>query len=348
MISSERLLLRADADEGVGTGHVMRCLALAQAWIDAGGTATVAACAIPGSLVARLGDEGVAVERILEQPGSQADAGATAAMAESLGANRIVCDGYRFGSAYQRAVREAGSLLLIDDTGELGPYAAELVLNQNLHASEALYSDRASHTTLLLGPRYILLRREFLRAQRVKGPLAEYARRLLVTLGGSDPVGTTVRVVRALGSLGGDTAIRVLVGPSNPRFEELAFEAAAVPNHCQVVTDVGRMPSHFEWADLVVSGAGSTCWELAYSGVPFVTIALAENQRPIAKSLEDAGVSRHAGWYADLDEGALAETVGDLAGDRPARTGMASAGRALVDGFGAERVVGQIARAAAA
>lgn len=326
----------------------MRCLALAQAWIDAGGTATVAACALPELLAERLGEEGVGVERIVEDPGSQADAGATVALAESLGANRIVCDGYRFGSAYQRAVRKAGSLLLIDDTGELGPYAAELVLNQNLHASEALYSDRAPHTALLLGPRYTLLRREFLRAQTEKQPLAERARRFLVTLGGSDPVGATVRVVRALGRLGRDIEVRVLVGPGNPRFEELSLEAAAVPNRCEVVTDVGRMPSHFEWADLVVSGAGSTCWELAYSGVPFVTIALAENQRPIAESLDDAGVSRHAGWYADLDEGALAETVGELAGDRTARTRMASAGRALVDGYGAERVAGQIARAAAA
>lgn len=326
----------------------MRCLALAQAWIDAGGTATVAACALPASLAARMDGEGIAVERIAEEPGSQADAGATVALAGSLGAHSIVCDGYRFGSAYQRAVRKAGPLLLIDDTGELGPYAAELVLNQNLHASEALYPDRASHTTLLLGPRYILLRREFLRAQPVEAPLAERARRLLVTLGGSDPVGATVRVVRALGRLGAGFEIRVLVGPGNPRLEELEVEAAAVPNPCEVVTDAARMPSHFEWADLVVSGAGSTCWELAYSGAPFVTIALAENQRSIAKSLEDAGVSRHAGWHADLDEDALAEAVGDLAFDREARTRMALAGRALVDGYGAERVAGRIARAAAA
>ena len=132
------------------------------------------------------------------------------------------------------------------------------------------------------------------------------------------------------------------------RFEELAVEAAAIPNRCEVVADAGRMPSHFEWADLAVSGAGSTCWELAYSGVPFVTIALAENQRLIAESLEDAGVSRHAGWYADLDEGALADTIGDLADDRDARSRMASAGRALVDGYGAERTAGRLARAAAA
>jgi UDP-2,4-diacetamido-2,4,6-trideoxy-beta-L-altropyranose hydrolase len=340
--------LRADADERIGMGHVLRCLALAQAWIEAGGTATLAACALPARLEARLDEEGLGVEWLRTEPGSPADSAATVALARRLGAHRIVCDGYRFGPSYQRAVREAGSLLFIDDTGELRPYAAELVLNQNLHASEALYADRAPHTTLLLGPRYALLRREFLRARPVERPLATRARRFLVTLGGSDPVRATSGVVRALGRLHGDVEVRVLVGPGNPRRAELDAEAAESRVRCEVVSDAGGMPSHFEWADLVVSGAGSTCWELAYSGVPFVTVALAENQRPIAKSLEDAGISRHGGWHADLDEEALAETIVELAGDRAARSRMASAGRVLVDGCGAERVAGRIARAAAA
>jgi UDP-2,4-diacetamido-2,4,6-trideoxy-beta-L-altropyranose hydrolase len=337
----ERLLLRADADERSGTGHVMRSLALAQAWRDAGGEVSFAASALPVRLADRLKRERVSVERVSAEPGSESDANGTTDLARRLGARRIACDGYAFGQKYQRSVREAGLLLLIDDTGDLGPYEADVVLNQNLYASEAFYAQRAPHTELLLGPRYALLRREFPRDARSPRRVPDRARRLLVTMGGSDPVGATVLVMRALGRLKG-TEITVVVGPANKHRTEIDAVAATI-GRCQVVADVSDLTRLFLWAELAVAAAGSTCWELAFCGVPFVTIALADNQQRIAKSLEVAGISRHAGWHAEVDERGLAETVARLSTDREARAAMTSAGRELVDGRGAERVARQLA-----
>lgn len=346
MIRKEHLLLRADADERTGTGHVMRSLALAQAWRDAGGQVSCLVAALPSRLWDRLEREGVSVKGISSVPGSEEDAEATLSLARRMEARLVACDGYAFGQKYQRVVRESGVLLLVDDTGELGPYEADVVLNQNLGANEALYPQRARHTELLLGPRYILLRREFLKRSRALRGTPDQVRRLLVTMGGSDPVGATALTMRALARLPG-LEVAVVVGPANPRQAEIVASAERIES-CRVVTDVSDLTELFEWADLAVTGAGSTCWELAFSGVPFVTVALADNQRIIAESLEMAGVARYAGWHVDVDEWRLAEMIARLAAEPEARAAMTAAGRNLVDGRGAERVARRLARALAA
>jgi spore coat polysaccharide biosynthesis predicted glycosyltransferase SpsG len=160
-------------------------------------------------------------------------------------------------------------------------------------------------------------------------------------MGGSDPVGATVLVMRALGRLKG-TELTVVVGPANKRRTEIDAVAASIKS-CQIVADVPDLNRLFARAELAVAAAGSTCWELAFSGVPFVTVALAENQRLIAESLERAGISLHAGWHAELDERELAQTVTRLAADGQARAAMTTAGLQLVDGHGAERVARELA-----
>src|SRR5947209_10124385 len=105
MSSPPRLLFRADADPRMGTGHLMRCLALAQAWLDLGGEATLlTACALP-ELNARTIAEGVRVEPLAVPAGSDADAERTRTITAELGAEWIVLDGYHFSPEFQRRVR---------------------------------------------------------------------------------------------------------------------------------------------------------------------------------------------------------------------------------------------------
>jgi spore coat polysaccharide biosynthesis predicted glycosyltransferase SpsG len=82
--------------------------------------------------------------------------------------------------------------------------------------------------------------------------------------------------------------------------------------------------------------------------VPALTISVAPNQRPIAESLSRAGVARDLGWHTDVTEETLGRAVGELARDRAARTRLSEAGRRLIDGAGAERVVRRLATAKAA
>jgi spore coat polysaccharide biosynthesis predicted glycosyltransferase SpsG len=93
------------------------------------------------------------------------------------------------------------------------------------------------------------------------------------------------------------------------------------------------------WADLAICAGGSTCWELAYMGVPSIILILAENQRGIAESLAEAGAADCLGWHADAGSGAITEAVARLVADPERRAALTRRGRRLVDGQGVERVV---------
>ena len=113
------IVFRADANSAIGTGHVMRCLALAQAWQDEGGVAIFAAAELPDLLATRLGVEGLTVEPIAAKRGSAEDADALSKYAKDAGADWVVIDGYCFGKQYQAQVKSSGPrLLVIDDHGQ--------------------------------------------------------------------------------------------------------------------------------------------------------------------------------------------------------------------------------------
>src|SRR5258705_3656609 len=132
-MAAMQLILRADASARIGTGHVMRCLALAQAWLDGGGQACFACAECPPALQQRLAGEGVTSETIHAEPGGAEDARATARLARKRGARWIALDGYHFGPSYQAHLRAAGlRLLLLDDEARASSYEADLLLNQNL------------------------------------------------------------------------------------------------------------------------------------------------------------------------------------------------------------------------
>src|SRR5208337_116367 len=109
------LVVRADATVTSGTGHVMRCLALAQAWQDAGGQAIFAMAEGTLAVAERLRNESFEVERPGVQVGSAADAEKTSQLALQRGATWVVVDGYKFNAEYHASLKSHGlKVLLID------------------------------------------------------------------------------------------------------------------------------------------------------------------------------------------------------------------------------------------
>ena len=113
-------------------------------------------------------------------------------------ASWVVVDGYQFDVEYQRKSEVCRTeILVVDDTGHAGAYVADVVLDQNAMLVRDLSTARI-RTHLLLGPRYALLRREFKSWRKWKREIAPIARKVLVTVGGTDPDNVTVRIIRAL------------------------------------------------------------------------------------------------------------------------------------------------------
>ena len=337
------IVIRADASAVQGTGHVMRCLALALALQERGIAVTVAVAECPEPLVERVRSGGVAVVRLQVEVGSAADAEATLGVAREAGAAWVVTDGYRFDLGYQRALRGAGlGLALIDDFAHLDRYEADLLLNQNSHARAADYPAAGK---VLLGPTYALLRPEFVlalegRTARTHGGRAE---RVLVTMGGSDPGNATVRIIEALRWLDdGPLETRVIVGAANPHRAAVDAAAAKLAG-CSVLDPVKDMVPLLEWADLAVCAGGSTLWEIAAFGLPAACVILAENQAPIVSDLEGRGMVCNLGWDRDLAAERCGRALGVLLEDGPRRGRMAAVGRGLVDGAGASRVAAALA-----
>ena len=333
------LLVRADADARRGTGHVMRCLALAQAWRARGAAAVLISRCDSAALRERILSTGAELVSLAPGDSAEADIENTLAQLWRREAAWLALDGYDFSLAQQQTLRGAGHpLLVIDDIAHLDRYCADILLNQNLGAAALSYRCDPE-TTRLFGPHYALLRPEFAHWRRAFRDVPEVAQKILVTLGGSDSSNFTARVIDALAQL--DTAgleVRVVVGPANPHLPELRERADTLAPQIQLLSRVSDMAELMAWADLAVSAGGTTCWELACLGLPALIVIMAENQRGIAEELDAIEVVQNLGWHDDVSVERLAAAVNVLQHDTSRRLRMSEQGRALVDGWGAERV----------
>jgi len=339
-MTAASLLIRADASVAAGTGHVMRCLALAQAWQDAGGRAAFAMAESTSSVQERLAGEGCEIVSVSAAAGSQEDAGQTIVLARQQFAEWIVVDGYQFGADYQRTLKAAGfKLLFLDDYGHARHYSADVVLNQNVCANAASYEDRDAQTRLLLGPRYCLLRREFAAWRNWKRQVPPVCQRVLVLMGGSDPDNVTARVLDAL-ALGEFQNIEatVVVGGSNPHGAILQRLAAHSGRKIMVRRNVSNMAELMAAADIAVSAAGSTCWELCLLGLPTLLLDVAANQTALATELDRRGCAVRVGDETVSVEKMACE-LGRLLTSLEVRQSLSLLSRELVDGKGAGRVV---------
>jgi UDP-2,4-diacetamido-2,4,6-trideoxy-beta-L-altropyranose hydrolase len=329
------LLVRADADTASGSGHVMRCVALAEAWCARGGAAYFLSRCLNEALCDRIRRAGANFLPLAEH----GDLETTFSSVKDLEPAFVVLDGYHFDLHFQRTLRSAGCrIMVIDDNVRLPHYETDVLLNQNLGA-ERLEYNADSGAVLLLGPQYALLRREFIVWRSRLHTVPETARKILVTLGGSDPDNMTLKVIEALRQLEiARLEIRIVAGPVNPHLDELRDAAAAFPGRAELLPYVSDMASLMAWADIAVTGAGSTCWELACMGLPALALVIAENQRAIAEELSAAGVIFNLGSHQEVSAERIASIVDGLLYSSFRRLRMSQRGRALVDGKGAERV----------
>jgi len=333
------LLLRTDASESIGTGHVMRCLALAQAWRQGGGSATFAMSACPPSLCNRLRDEGMEISSIAAPRAAADDARETARLARELDAKWVVLDGYDFDADYQHTLRESRlCALVVDDEGQAPRFDADVLLNHNAYATPQLYANNAPHARLALGGRYALLRSEFEPWRLWRREIPDHARRILVTTGGSDPHNAAGKILDGLGRLSmRELELTLVIGPACAHRDELELAAAAM--NARVVHDVRHMPELMAWAHVAITAAGSTCWEMAFMGLPALTLVIADNQEKIARCLSERGAAHALGRAEDLQPQAVALALARLLDDPLERTTLSRAGRRLIDGRGAARVV---------
>ena len=329
------VLIRGDASLAIGAGHVMRCLALAQAWQDAGGTVGFAAAELPNALLPSLTKEGVSLNEVRATPGGREDASETVAHAHRLGADWVVIDGDRFGSDYLETIRAAGfRVLLIDDFADRDSFPADLIVNPNFGEDGEAYRKRGAAARLLMGPSYVLLRREF-REGVERREVRQTGNRILVTLGGSDPENLTPKIADALASCS-DLEITLIAGPGYDRADELRKLNAS---NLRVIFNPPNVAQFMRDSDQAIIAAGGTLGELLSMGCAVLSYSRNIVQARVVRALSHRGVVVDMGETRHFDPTKLAASVKELVDSRLGRERMTKLGRMFVDGLGTTRVV---------
>ena len=347
-----RVVFRADASVTVGTGHVMRCLTLAEALRKAGAEPAFICREFEGNLVGLIEARGFDVHVLprLEPPTDpltwtaahpQEDAAQTASFLKER-ADWLVVDHYGLERRWENEMREhAGRLMVIDDLADRA-HDCDLLLDQNDLWNPARYDALVpAHCRKLLGPAYALLRDEFRTAREAWPREVGETTRIFVFFGGTDPTNETPKALRALRRWGeGKTLdIDVVIGGGNPHRAEVEGLVNATPNALLHV-QAGNMAELMARADLSVGAGGSTTWERFCLGLPSLVVTTATNQEAIARALAKDDYHLLLGDHASVDEDVVVRGLEQFT--LPQRRLLAHRGAGLVDGRGACRVVGYL------
>lgn len=312
------VVFRADASLQIGTGHVMRCLTLADALRERGASCTFVCRPHAGhllDLIEQRGHQALALPDL--QEGAQANLNGTA-HAHWLGAcwttdahntqqalnahtggqpvDWLVVDHYALHARWEEALRaQAKRIMVIDDLADR-PHACDLLLDQTFGRQASDYMPFVTDgCKLLCGSQYALLRPEFaaLRKYSLRRRAQPALKELLITMGGVDKDNFTGAVMRGLQncSLPEDCRLTVVMGQTAPWMKDVQDLSRQMPRPTQVLVGVDNMAKLMADSDLAIGAAGATSWERCCLGVPSIMLVVAENQLEVAKSLEEAGAA---------------------------------------------------------
>tara|TARA_R110002096_G_scaffold434832_1_gene658109 strand:+ start:114514 stop:115533 length:1020 start_codon:yes stop_codon:yes gene_type:complete len=332
------LLLRANASEEIGAGHVMRLIALAQGarregcdvHFVLGGDASVCA--------AKVADAGFGASASVGPFGSTADLESLQALAVAKRATAVVVDGYDFKAPYLAKLAESRTTAVIDDLAE-EHIPAHVIVNPNYGAERLAYSV-GRETRVLAGSDYALLRSEFVNVPRPTRSASEP--RLVVTFGGSDPVNASTRIIKVLSSLQLAFPVRVIVGSGFRGGKELGAAIESSGLHIEVVRDPSDMAACLAWGNLAISAAGGTLWELSYLRLAVAAFSIVDNQDETARSLAERSMIFGGQRLSSLGDRELALVLEEFLFDADRRRACADRYHQLIDGRGAERVMAEI------
>lgn len=345
-----KLLFVAIAGADIGYGHLSRCISLAD----------FARRQEIGSSFLLLGDAGM-LQRIEHagyhgtvQPCS-ALAGQTVGMAQSLVetfdavvvdfAHPLVLGDIDGGRQLFRGLRDhARTLMVIDALGEqaLAPRMPDMPADVLVVPYVGAAIEAGAPWRTLAGPEYAVLAPAY--ADLPPRVVREHADRVLVSCGGADPRGLSLLVMDGIEHIPAALTVRVVVGPlfSRDLVDALAACAAVSRHVVELIHAPEGLADHMLWSDLTIAASGLIKYELATSSTPAVLMSIDRSHdvvnRPFARmgSVRDLGVEFSAQSVADV--------VSELLGDPEARSAMAEAGRRLVDGKGANRLITDLIR----
>ena len=368
-----RLCFRVDASLKIGTGHVIRCLTLAEAFQKAGAQCHFISRQHPGHLLDHIRQRGFSLtvlpilpidpsESVFRQ--QRVKGSSLVAHADWLGCDWLtdaeqtrlaliehkpdwlVVDHYALDQRWEQALQaNCRKLMVIDDLADR-PHQCDLLLDQNLGRQAVDYIDLVlPKCKLLVSPQYALLRPEFaaLRSYSLQRRLQPVLKNILITMGGVDQPNATSRVLQTLKYclLPEDCRVSVVMGSQAPWLTQVQALAQDMPWTTQVLVNISDMAQCMADNDLAIGAAGGTSWERCCLGLPSLMVVLADNQKSGAQALQEAKAAHLLGNLADI-EMKLPLAIQGLISSRTSQNmlrEMSAAAAGLTDGLGLHHVL---------
>ena len=288
------IYIRTDANEQIATGHVMRCLSIADAAADIGEDTTFILSDESGvELIKTRGYRYVVINSSWDDMDSEIDV-----LSEIIRANNIeklLIDSYSVTYNYLSAINCLTKVYYIDDLDAFEYPVSCLICYSSIQERQG-YKEKYNDIELLLGSKYIPLRREFQNIPlKILGGNAKS--RLLITTGGGDNNNIIRRLLSALDIYNWE-GIDVICGVFNNNYEKIVSDY----RECENVffhSNVSDMNNYMIEADLAISAGGTTVFELCACGTPAIVFSIADNQVENAKLMRDKGLIIYAGDISD-------------------------------------------------
>ena len=328
------IAFRTDASLSIGSGHVMRCLTLADALRAQGEKCYFVSRELPGHLFDVIRQRGYSVSVLpdmntpismnsssikIEQPEIQqklahsqwlgcdwkVDAAQTSSILTNLQPEWLITDHYSLAMPWEMALKSHyQKLMVIDDLADRS-HMCDVLLDQNLVESmDIRYEGKVpAKCCCMLGPQYAIVRPEFsaLRLGSLARRKVPKLNRLLIFMGGSDAENETSKVVAGVKlSKKSWDHIDVVVGQNFPALQSLKDSLVALPS-AKLHVQTSEMAKLMAAADLAVTAGGSVSWEKCILGLPSLVAIEGENQRPIVAKLHKLGALRAIGQASNLD-----------------------------------------------
>ena len=310
----EQVVIRVDSGLQIGTGHVMRCLTLADSLQNQGATVWFICKKQKGDLIELIESRGYRVFTLASnqadthddsgeslahshwlQGTQQQDALACNAIARDIQPDWLIVDHYALDYRWQSAVkRNCKRLMVIDDLADR-KHSCDLLLDQTYGRRKSHYAPLVPEAAIvMLGAEYALLRPEFVQWRQfsLQRRAKPQFKKLLVNLGGADPNNKTtdVLVQMAKCNLSAEVEVVVVMGPTSPHLAAVRQLALKLPFRTEVLSNVSNMAELMANADLAIGAAGATSWERCCLGLPSILLVLADNQKNIAEVLHAAQI----------------------------------------------------------
>ncbi len=335
-------IIRADGNAKIGAGHLMRCITIAEAISEKEQVFFLCADSESAALAKQKGFYALVLET--DYHNMETELPFLRKTFDYLLQNNeqrmdtpvILVDSYFVTDYYLRALSQYGTVVLLDDLAK-DAFPVNTVINYNAFATKAQYTKlyKGRNTECYIGCDYVPLRTQFMR--RDYTPRNQVCD-VLITTGGSDKDNIAAQILQQIY----EEPIRyhVISGKFNPNHKALEQLKNSKKN-IFIHYDISDMASTMESCDLAITAGGTTIYELAVVGVPFICFSYAENQEKLTELIGKQELGKYAGKFHVEPRKTLEKIqyfCNELINDFDLRTDYSQKTTKMVDGFGADRI----------